>query len=158
MPVVLYLVGFVVKSLQNPIVLLLGLLLCFLVPRLWLGRRTPKTPAQRASALAGIAQCNADWDAGELTTSDDMIRQGRDQHWRAGYELRWNEVATTLARFEPDAGLATFRRLSRRDIGLRQVIAREQIARARRAGNEAKAAELRRMEDALADALKEMAP
>ena len=39
LPVVLYLVGFVVKSLQNPIVLMLGLLVGFFVPRLWLGRR-----------------------------------------------------------------------------------------------------------------------
>jgi len=38
-PVVLYFVGFVVPSLQNPIILLLGLLLGFFVPRLWLGRR-----------------------------------------------------------------------------------------------------------------------
>jgi tight adherence protein B len=38
-PVVLYFVGFVVPSLQSPIVLLLGLLLGFFVPRLWLGRR-----------------------------------------------------------------------------------------------------------------------
>ena len=39
LPVVLYLVGFVVKSLQNPLVLMLGLLVGFFVPRLWLGRR-----------------------------------------------------------------------------------------------------------------------
>jgi tight adherence protein B len=38
-PIVLYLVGFVVPSLQNPIILLLGLLLGFFIPRLWLGRR-----------------------------------------------------------------------------------------------------------------------
>jgi tight adherence protein B len=38
-PVVLYLVGFLVPSLQNPLILLLGLLLGFFVPRLWLGRR-----------------------------------------------------------------------------------------------------------------------
>ena len=39
LPVILFLVGFVVKSLQNPIVLLVGLLVGFFVPRLWLGRR-----------------------------------------------------------------------------------------------------------------------
>jgi tight adherence protein B len=38
-PVVLFLVGFVVPSLQNPLILLLGLLLGFMGPRLWLGRR-----------------------------------------------------------------------------------------------------------------------
>jgi tight adherence protein B len=38
-PVVMYLVGFVLPSLQNPILLLLGLLLGFMGPRLWLGRR-----------------------------------------------------------------------------------------------------------------------
>ena len=38
-PVVMYLVGFVVPSLQNPLILLLGLLLGFMLPRLWLGRR-----------------------------------------------------------------------------------------------------------------------
>jgi tight adherence protein B len=38
-PVVMYLVGFVVPSLQNPLILLLGLLLGFMVPRMWLGRR-----------------------------------------------------------------------------------------------------------------------
>ena len=37
--VVLFLLGFVVKSLQNPLVLLLGLIVGFFVPRLWLGRR-----------------------------------------------------------------------------------------------------------------------
>ena len=39
LPVALYLIGFVVKSLQSPIVLMLGLLVGFFVPRLWLGRR-----------------------------------------------------------------------------------------------------------------------
>jgi tight adherence protein B len=38
-PVVLFLVGFLVPSLQNPLILLLGLLIGFFVPRLWLGRR-----------------------------------------------------------------------------------------------------------------------
>ena len=38
-PVVMFLVGFVVPSLQNPLILLLGLLLGFMLPRLWLGRR-----------------------------------------------------------------------------------------------------------------------
>jgi tight adherence protein B len=38
-PVVMYLVGFLVPSLQNPLILLLGLLLGFMGPRLWLGRR-----------------------------------------------------------------------------------------------------------------------
>jgi tight adherence protein B len=38
-PVVMFLVGFVVPSLQNPLILLLGLLLGFIGPRLWLGRR-----------------------------------------------------------------------------------------------------------------------
>ena len=61
-----------------------------------LGRFTPKTRGQRESALAGIAQCDADWAAGELTTSDDMIRQGRDPYWKAGYDIRWREHAATL--------------------------------------------------------------
>ena len=38
-PIVLYLIGFLLPSFQNPIILLLGLLLGFFVPRLWLGRR-----------------------------------------------------------------------------------------------------------------------
>ena len=38
-PVVMYLIGFVVPSLQNPLILLLGLVLGFMAPRLWLGRR-----------------------------------------------------------------------------------------------------------------------
>lgn len=38
-PVVLFLLGFVIKSLQSPIVLLLGLILGFFAPRIWLGRR-----------------------------------------------------------------------------------------------------------------------
>jgi hypothetical protein len=61
-----------------------------------LGRRTPRTAKQREAALAGIAQCDADWPAKELTTSGDMIRQGRDAYWRAGYQLRWHEHAATL--------------------------------------------------------------
>jgi hypothetical protein len=64
--------------------------------RLWLGRRTPKTLAQRASALAGIMQADEEWQAGQLTTSDDMIRAGWDVHKRAGYQLRWNEHALKL--------------------------------------------------------------
>jgi tight adherence protein B len=39
LPVVLFLIGLVVPSFGNPIILLLGLLLGFFVPRLWLGRR-----------------------------------------------------------------------------------------------------------------------
>jgi tight adherence protein B len=38
-PVVLFLVGFLVPSFQNPIILMLGLLAGFMLPRLWLGRR-----------------------------------------------------------------------------------------------------------------------
>lgn len=38
-PVVLFLLGFVIKSLQSPIVLLGGLILGFFAPRIWLGRR-----------------------------------------------------------------------------------------------------------------------
>jgi tight adherence protein B len=38
-PAVLFVVGFVVKSLQNPLVLLIGALVGFLVPRFWLGYR-----------------------------------------------------------------------------------------------------------------------
>src|SRR5436190_13914344 len=38
-PVGMYLVGFVLPSLQNPILLLFGLLLGFMGPRFWLGRR-----------------------------------------------------------------------------------------------------------------------
>src|SRR5262245_15576602 len=34
-PIVLFLVGFVVKSLQNPLVLVVGLLVGFLAPRIW---------------------------------------------------------------------------------------------------------------------------
>jgi tight adherence protein B len=39
LPVFLFLVGFLVPSLQNPLILMLGLLIGFFVPRLWLGRR-----------------------------------------------------------------------------------------------------------------------
>jgi hypothetical protein len=63
-----------------------------------LGRYTPKTSRQRESALAGIAQCDADWAAGELTTNADMILQGRDPYWRAGHQIRWLEHAATLPR------------------------------------------------------------
>ncbi len=49
-PVVMFLVGFVVPSLQNPIVLLVGLLIGFMGPRLWLGRR-PDTITLIANAL-----------------------------------------------------------------------------------------------------------
>ena len=38
-PVVMYLVGFVVRSLQNPLVLLIGALIGFMVPRFWLNNR-----------------------------------------------------------------------------------------------------------------------
>jgi hypothetical protein len=63
-----------------------------------LGRRTPRNARQREQALAGIAQCDADWAAGTLTTSDDMISQHRDAYWRAGYQVRWSEHAATLPR------------------------------------------------------------
>jgi len=39
LPIVLFLVGFVVPSLQSPLILLLGLFLGFLIPRFWLRRR-----------------------------------------------------------------------------------------------------------------------
>jgi len=38
-PVVMFFLGFVVKALQNPIVLILGLLIGFMAPRFWLGNR-----------------------------------------------------------------------------------------------------------------------
>jgi tight adherence protein B len=38
-PVVMYILGFVISSLHSPIVLLIGLILGFLAPRIWLGRR-----------------------------------------------------------------------------------------------------------------------
>ena len=38
-PVVMFFLGFVIPSLQNPLILLLGLALGFIAPRLWLGRR-----------------------------------------------------------------------------------------------------------------------
>ncbi|MBI3745424.1 MAG: type II secretion system F family protein [Chloroflexi bacterium] len=38
-PVVMFLLGFVIKSLQSPLVLLFGLILGFFAPRIWLGRR-----------------------------------------------------------------------------------------------------------------------
>ena len=38
-PVVMFLVGFVVKTLQNPIVLILGMLIGFMAPRFWLNNR-----------------------------------------------------------------------------------------------------------------------
>ena len=38
-PIVMYLVGFVVKGLQSPVVLIVGLLIGFMAPRFWLGRR-----------------------------------------------------------------------------------------------------------------------
>src|SRR3990170_1072531 len=40
LPIVMYLIGFVVKALQNPIVLIIGLIVGFMLPRFWLGRRT----------------------------------------------------------------------------------------------------------------------
>ena len=39
LPVVLFFLGFLVPSLQNPLILLLGVLVGFMAPRLWLGRR-----------------------------------------------------------------------------------------------------------------------
>jgi hypothetical protein len=71
-----------------------------------LGRHTPQTPRQRESAKAGIAACNADWRDKALTTHDDMIRQGRDPFWRAGYEIRWLELVPTLITREDVADLA----------------------------------------------------
>jgi tight adherence protein B len=38
-PVVMFILGFVIPSLQSPFILLIGLLLGFLAPRFWLGRR-----------------------------------------------------------------------------------------------------------------------
>jgi tight adherence protein B len=38
-PVVMYLVGFVVKALQNPVVLIIGVIIGFIGPRFYLGRR-----------------------------------------------------------------------------------------------------------------------
>ena len=38
-PIVMYLVGFVVPALQNPIVLIMGVLIGFMAPRFWLNRR-----------------------------------------------------------------------------------------------------------------------
>jgi tight adherence protein B len=38
-PVVLFLVGFVVRSLQNPVVLIIGALVGFMLPRFWLNHR-----------------------------------------------------------------------------------------------------------------------
>jgi tight adherence protein B len=38
-PIVLFILGFVIPSLQNPLILLLGLALGFLAPRFWLSRR-----------------------------------------------------------------------------------------------------------------------
>lgn len=63
-----------------------------------LGRRTPRTAAQRLDALAGIEQCNRDVHARELTTSDDMIKLGWSAYRRAGYELRWHELMTDSSR------------------------------------------------------------
>lgn len=68
----------------------------FSTPTFNLGRRTPGTQAEAEQAAAGIAQCDADWVAGELTTSDDMISRRRSRHWRTGYQLRWVELAATL--------------------------------------------------------------
>jgi hypothetical protein len=61
-----------------------------------LGRHTPRTAKQCAAALAGIAQCDTDWSAKGLTTSDDMISQGRDAYWKSGYRLRWLEHVPSL--------------------------------------------------------------
>jgi hypothetical protein len=63
-----------------------------------LGRRTPRTPAQRLDALAGVEQANRDVHARELTTSDDMIRLGWSPYRRAGYELRWHELISDSSR------------------------------------------------------------
>ena len=38
-PIIFYVLGFVLPSLQSPLMLLLGLLLGFFIPRFWLGRR-----------------------------------------------------------------------------------------------------------------------
>jgi tight adherence protein B len=38
-PVVMYILGFVISSLHSPVVLLIGLVMGFLAPRIWLGRR-----------------------------------------------------------------------------------------------------------------------
>lgn len=60
-----------------------------------LGRRTPRTPGQRAEALAGIETCNREWfGTGPFTTSDDMIRLGWSAYKRAGYQLRHVELAS----------------------------------------------------------------
>lgn len=71
---------------------------------LHLGRRTPRTPRERSEALAGIGLADADWAAGELTTSDDMIHAKWSAHRRAGYELRWVELAATLPKAGEVAG------------------------------------------------------
>jgi tight adherence protein B len=39
LPAIMYLLGFVISSLHSPFLLLIGLLVGFLLPRLWLGRR-----------------------------------------------------------------------------------------------------------------------
>ena len=67
-----------------------------------LGRLTPKTRRQRESALAGIAQCDADWAAGELTTSDDMIRQGRDPYWKGRLRHPLARAAPRCRRSRPN--------------------------------------------------------
>jgi hypothetical protein len=71
-----------------------------------LGRHTPQTTGQRESARAGIAACNADWRDKALTTHDDMLRQGRDKFWQAGYEIRWLELVPTLTTHDDVADLA----------------------------------------------------
>lgn len=63
-----------------------------------LGRRTPRTPAQRLDALRGVEQANRDVHAGELTAGDDMIRLGWSPYRRAGYELRWHELMSDSSR------------------------------------------------------------
>jgi hypothetical protein len=63
-----------------------------------LGRRTPRTPAQRLDALRGVEQANRDVHAGELTAGDDMTRLGWSAYRRAGYELRWHELMSDSSR------------------------------------------------------------
>jgi hypothetical protein len=74
------------------------------VPELALtGRHAPRDGGQFADVLAGVAACEADWEAKTGTGTEDMIRDRRSRQWRAGYELRHAELGETLC-YRPRGG------------------------------------------------------
>lgn len=61
-----------------------------------LGRRTPRTAAQRLQALQGIEQANRDMHARDPKMPDDLC--GWNEYRRAGYELRMHELLADSSR------------------------------------------------------------